>query len=102
MTSLKVIELGGGAGTAAVGILDTLGKRASDIYESMKYCSIDVSEVSLSMQHDAILNTKHENVWCRTNNPVDVTMQKCKNTEESWRKSLKNTWTGQPKRTASF
>ena len=26
MTSLKVIELGGGAGTAAVGILDTLAK----------------------------------------------------------------------------
>ena len=83
--SLKVIELGGGAGTAAVGILNYLRANEPQIYESMKYCSVDVSEVSLSMQHDAILKAKHENVWRRTRKPVDVTMQKCKNTEESWR-----------------
>ena len=57
----------------------------TEMYKSMKYCSIDVSEISLLMQQDAISEHGHEAVWCRTNNPVDVTMQKCKSTEESWR-----------------
>jgi len=83
--ALKVIELGGGAGTAAVGILNYFRANEPEMYESMKYCSIDVSEVSLSMQQDAILKHGHENVWRRTRKPVDVTMQKCKKAEESWR-----------------
>ena len=85
MTSLKVIELGGGAGTAAVGILNYIRENETEMYKSMKYLSIDVSEISLLMQQDAISEHGHEAVWCRTNNPVDVTMQKCKSTEESWR-----------------
>ena len=83
--ALKVIELGGGAGTAAVGILNYFRANEPEMYESMKYCSVDVSEVSLSMQQDAISKHGHENVWRRTRKPVDVTMQKCKKAEESWR-----------------
>ena len=44
----------------------------------MKYCSVDVSEVSLSMQHDAILKAKHENVAPHeeTSGRDDAEMQK--------------------------
>lgn len=95
---MKIIEIGGGTGTFALGLLNYIRANNPEVYATMKYVSIDVSEYSLTRQALQIKEHGHDTVWYRTEKPFDITRDatdenstpaNTTNTTSCWREIMK-------------